>query len=212
MSVTAVLLTAEVRPTAGGSGETPLQGRKSMVVTPVSTPCSGAHSARAAPSTQRRGPGEEVSFVIPASTDRVKRQATGPPSASCSPKPSEGSRARALGGTGPVGATCPRCGPRSARATLGPGWPCAGRWPKGWTQPCSQGGPGNPGGALWPTLVSAVFSPRPPWMTAPQPTGAHSACSPVGSDPWLPIFPQTAEQTQHAVYSLWPLPFILEKT
>nr|CAI9700270.1 unnamed protein product [Rangifer tarandus platyrhynchus] len=108
VSVTAVLLMAEVRPTAGGSGETPLQGRKSVVVTAVSTPGSGAHSARAAPSTQRRGPREEASFVIPASTDRVKRQATGPPSASCSPKPSEGSRAQASGGTGPVGAACPR--------------------------------------------------------------------------------------------------------
>ena len=161
MSVTAVLLTAEVRPTAGGSGETPLQGLKSVVVSAMSTPGSGAHSAWAALSTQRRGPGEEASFVIPASMDRVKRQPTGPPSASCSPKPSEGSRAQASGGTGPVGATCPRCGPRSARAALGPSRPRAGHWPEGGWSRQTQAGPCGP---LWflPSLLPSAVHDRPP--------------------------------------------------
>lgn len=60
------------------------------------------------------------------------------------PRPSEGASSLGPGRTGPAGATCPRCGLRSARAALGPSWPCTGCWPEGWTQPCSHGGPGRP--------------------------------------------------------------------
>ena len=160
MSVTAMLLTAEVRPTAGGSGETPLQGRKSMVVTAVSTPGSGAHSAWAAPSTQRQGPGEEASFVIPTSTDRVKRQATGPPLPPAPPSPLRGLE------PGPQGEQ-DLWGPRAqgvGHGLQGPPW-----GPAGPAQGTGRrvGSPGRPRRGLVAHSGFCRLSSPTPWMTAP---------------------------------------------
>jgi len=133
------------------------------------------------------------------------------PSASCSPGPLRGPRAWAPGGQGLRGPRARGVGCGLQGPPWGPAGPAQGAGRRGGRSPAVTVVPADPGGALWPTLLSAVFSPFPPRMTAPHSTGPHSACSPVGSDPRLPIFPQTAEGTQLTVCSLWPLPFILEK-
>ena len=128
------------------------------------------------------------------------------------PRPSEGPRAWASGGQGLRGPRARGVGYGLQGPPWGPAGLAQGAGRRGGRSPVVRVAPADPGGALWPTVLSAVFSPFPLRMTAPHPTGPHSACSPVGSDPRLPIFPQTGEWTQLTVCSLRPLPFILEKT